>query len=110
VNQRRLAITVDSAPGGPPRHIEVKRVLIRKGVDTQLVLYWYQSHGRVVASEYWGKVYSVVDAIRWNRTDAALIRVIAPVSAESDGLAIAEREATDFVRAIFPLLTSHLPS
>ena len=41
-----------------------------------LVLYWYQSHGRVIASEYWGKIYMVTDAIRLNRTDAALVRVL----------------------------------
>ena len=56
--------------------IEVNRVVIEKGLDRQVVLYWYQSHGRVVASEYWGKIYTVVDAIRLNRTDAALVRVI----------------------------------
>ena len=44
-----------------------------------MVLYWYQSHGRVVASEYWGRIYTVTDAIRYNRTDAALVRVIVPI-------------------------------
>ncbi len=37
------------------RPIEVNRFVIQKGLDRQLVLYWYQSHGRVVASEYWGR-------------------------------------------------------
>ncbi len=105
---QRVHISVESPSGPTPRTIEVNRVLIEKGVDRQVVLYWYQSHGRVVASEYWGKFYGVVDAIRTNRTDAALVRVIAPVR---DGdIEAAERDATDFVRQAFPVLTSHLPS
>ena len=55
-------------------------MLIQKGLDRQVVLYWYQSHGRVTASEYWGKIYTVLDAIRLNRTDAAMVRVISPVA------------------------------
>ncbi len=58
----------------------VNRFVIQRGLDKQVVIYWYQSHGRVVASEYWGKIYTVVDAIRLNRTDAAMIRVICPVT------------------------------
>ena len=60
------------------KHLEViriNRIIVQKGVDRQLVLYWYQSQARVVASEYWGKIYTVLDAIRSNRTDAALVRV-----------------------------------
>ena len=43
------------------------------------MLYWYQAHGRIVASEYWGKFYLVYDALRLNRTDAALIRITVPI-------------------------------
>ncbi len=70
-----------------------------------MVLYWYQSHGRVVASEYWGKVYTVLDAIRLNRTDAAMVRVISPVDAPGDEPeALAEKTVVGFAQAMFPLL------
>ena len=108
IEQGRLSMSVDAGTGGPQRTIEVNRVVIEKGVDRQLVLYWYQSHGRVVASEYVGKVYSVVDAIRSNRTDGALVRVIAPVG--PGGVQQAERDAVAFSRDVFPLLANHLPS
>jgi EpsI family protein len=91
--------------GGDP--IEVNRIVISKGLDQQLVLYWYQSHGRVVASEYWGKIYTVLDALRTNRTDAALVRVICPVGGAAE--AKAEREAVRFVQSFFPLLDDYLP-
>jgi EpsI family protein len=111
IDQGYRALTVRSRPEGPPRDIVVNRVIIQKGLERQLVLYWYQSHGRVVASEYWGKVYSVVDAIRYNRTDAALVRVIAPVEGDSAAdIAQAEQKATAFTQAISPFLGQYLPS
>jgi EpsI family protein len=99
----RLAIPVDRA-----QPIEVNRYLVQKGGEAMLVLYWYQSHGRVIASEYWAKVFMVLDAVRLNRTDAALVRVVIPINgAASEGQA--ERLGSDFVRTLFPLLSRHLP-
>lgn len=111
VQQGRATILVSPSGQSERRAIEVNRVVIERGLDRQLVLYWYQSHGRVVASEYWGKIYTVVDAIRLNRTDAALVRVIAPVpSRDAEPLEAAEKAAISFVQALFPQLGRHLPS
>jgi EpsI family protein len=102
----RTAIPV-SAANAATSSITVNRYVIEKGLDRQLVLYWYQSHGRVVASEYWGKVYMVLDAIRTNRTDGALVRIIAPiVTTEED----AEHQAVGFAQTLYPLLGRYLPS
>jgi EpsI family protein len=96
--------------GGTARTVRVNRVVIEKGLERQLVYYWYQSQGRVVASEYWGKFYSVVDAVRHNRTDAALVRVMLPVSGTSpEALAESDRRALEFVSTLFPLLSNFLP-
>jgi EpsI family protein len=90
--------------------ITINRILIQKGLDRQIVLYWYQSHGRVVASEYWGKIYTVLDAIRTNRTDAALLRVISPVvNLEDAAEKAAEENAVAFVATLFPMLGQYLP-
>ena len=91
-SQSYLTIPVSTSPGAAPQPITVNRYLIRKGADRQLVLYWYQSHGRVVASEYSSKIFMVLDAIRTNRTDGALVRVITPVLDEDAG-AVTGREA-----------------
>lgn len=61
------------------RKVPINLYIVRKDLDEQLVLYWYQAHGRVVASEYWGKYYLIYDALRLNRTDAALVRITAPI-------------------------------
>ena len=88
------------------RQIVVNRDTIQKGLDARLVLYWYQSHGRVVASEYWTKAYLVLDGLRLHRTDGAIVRVITPIR---DGEAVAEQNAVTFVRALLPVLDTHLP-
>jgi EpsI family protein len=112
VSHRHLDISVASsnAPVAARRTIRVNRYIIEKGLDRQLVLYWYQSHGRVVSSEYWSKWYLVLDSIRLHRTDAALVRIIVPYP-ESDPAAeaAAERTAADFVKGLFPLLDPYLP-
>ena len=71
--------TVYQLPLDDGRKVPINLYVVRKDLDEQLVLYWYQAHGRVVASEFWGKFYLVYDALRLNRTDAALVRVTTPI-------------------------------
>lgn len=84
----------------------VNRVIVAKGHDQQLVLYWYQERGRIVASEYWGKAYMAWDAITRARTDGALVRVSAAIRGSEEE---AYREVVEFSRRLFPLLTAYLP-
>jgi EpsI family protein len=93
-------------PGGGS--ISVNRYVIAKGLDRQLVLYWYQSHGRVVASEYAAKFYLVADSIRMNRSDGALVRVVTSInSGETE--TVAENRAVAFTQSVLPLLDSYVP-
>ena len=110
LSQSTVSVPVLPTPdASQTRTIEINDVLIGKGLDRQVVLYWYQSHRRVVANEYWGKIFTVVDAVRYNRTDAALVRVVVPVQ---DGLPAEQARARGiaFVQSLFPLLGQHLPS
>src|SRR5581483_5345803 len=72
------AIVPVSIPG-MATPIEVNRYIVSRGDSRAVVMYWYQSHGRVVASEYKAKIYVVADALRYNRTDTAMVRVVSPV-------------------------------
>ncbi len=93
-----------ATPGGDTIH--ANRYVIQRGLDQRLALYWYQSHGRTVASEYASKVYLVLDSLRLHRSDAALVRVIAPLGRNP---ALAERAAVDFVRNVYPVLGANIP-
>jgi EpsI family protein len=86
--------------------IDANRYVVQKGLDKRLVLYWYQAHGRTIASEYWSKFYLVADAVRLHRSDAALVRVIMPAGANESE---ADQLGHAFVRALYPVLDEHLP-
>jgi len=86
--------------------VNSNRYVIQKGLDERLVFYWYQSHGRTIASEYASKVYLVLDSLRLRRSDAALIRVIVPMASRGPQ---ADGPATDFVRALYPVLDGFIP-
>lgn len=58
---------------------EVNRYIVSKGEYKSLVLYWYQTGQRIVASEYLAKIHLVMDSLRQNRSDTSLVRVIVPV-------------------------------
>ena len=93
---------------GMTEPIQVNRFIVSKGEEKSLVLYWYQTENRVVANEYRAKLMTVEDAIRYNRTDTALVRVVVPVMGGDD--AAAQQEAVEFVQSFFVPLRKYLPS
>jgi len=104
IERTRIALPAAGTPESSPPLIN--RFVIRKGLDKQIVLYWYQSHGRIIASEYWGKAYLALDALRLNRTDGGLVRIISPVTESEEQ---AQADALAFANAMFPLLDRFLP-
>ena len=90
----------------PYAPITVNRYLIQKERDLQVVLYWYQSQGKVVAAELTAKIAMVRNAIARNRTDGALVRVSAPVK---DGVAATTESLVVYVQALYPKLVEYLP-
>jgi len=99
-------MTIDpQAAGGP---LTVNRVVIQKGDQKELVFYWFQQRGRLLANEYLVKLYLLWDAMTRNRTDGALVRLVAAVTPQ-EGEAAAERRLVSFAGAVRPLLTKYIP-
>jgi len=94
------------SPGKRPT--AVNRYIVEKGLDRALVLYWYQAHGRATPSEYWAKFYLVSDAIRMNRSDGALVRIVTGFE-NGESLDAAERRAVGFAQHIIPILDEYIP-
>jgi EpsI family protein len=94
--------TIDA--GGTPRRIN--RYVIQKGLERQVVFYWYQGRGRVVANEYANKLGLMLDAARLHRTNGGLVRLIAPVTSTAERTTV---ELTRFTTLLFPHLSKHLP-
>jgi len=93
-------------PGHNPRHAEINKYSMGKGLDRQLYLFWYQGRGRVYASEYWNKIYLIWDGLTKKRTDGALIRVNNPVTGNIDN---ALKTQSEFIKLFFPLLKEYIP-
>ena len=87
--------------------IEVDRYIVSKGDERAVVLYWYQSRDRVVASEYRAAAFTAWDAVRYNRTDTALVRVV--VRSQRGGDQAATDVGVEFIQAIFTTLRGFFP-
>jgi len=84
----------------------VTRYEIVKGLDRQIVLYWYQGRSRIIAGEYANKAWLMLDAARYGRSDGGLVRIIGPVvTTPEDALAV----TSSFAAAIMPRLSGYLP-
>jgi exosortase D (VPLPA-CTERM-specific) len=89
--------------------LRVNRAMIQLGTQKQLVYYWFQQRGRVITNEYLVKWYMFWDSLTRNRTDGALIRVIAPVNA-TESEAVAEAQLIEFVNAATRHMGPFVPS
>ena len=68
-----------SIPLSDGKSFSANKYVIQNGDTKSLMIYWYQGRGRTVASEYWGKIYTVVDSVRLRRSDGAMVRVTVPI-------------------------------
>ncbi len=96
-------LTIDVGASAP---ITVNRYIVAQGEQKSLVLYWYQSRERAVASEYRAKFWVIADAIRLNRTDTAIVRVLVPMRGDD---AAAQDVAANFVKTFYPSILNALP-
>ncbi len=91
-------------PGMPQGGALVNRLVIAKGDARQLVYYWYQERGRVIADDWMKIVWLFWDRARLHRTDGSLVRFTIPMTRDGDAAAEAS------FRAIAPLVTQQLPA
>ena len=78
------------------------KYVIQNGNAKSLMLYWYQGRGRAVGSEYWGKIYTVIDSVRLRRSDGAMVRVTVPINGS-------EATALEAATEVAVAATSRLP-
>ncbi len=83
--------------------INAVRSILVKGEERMLTYYWYQSRGRFLTNEYWHKIYLVLDAIRYNRTDGSLVRVLTALPKDGNFEEI-EAQMKDFIITFTPQL------
>ena len=94
-------LDINNHRGNP---IKVNKVVLKKGAQTQMMFYWFQSRNRVITSEYAQKIFLVWDSITKHRTDESFVRLISPVHDEQQ----ATRMLTQFSEQIFPILNQYI--
>ena len=98
---------IEIAVKGRPEPIVANHYLVARGDEKSVVLYWYQSHNRVIAGEFSAKFWLIADSIRYHRSDSALVKIVVPV--RNNDSAAATRTAVEFAKTIYPALSVQLP-
>jgi EpsI family protein len=65
-------VGMETAAGTMP----VNRYIATLGPQRVVVLYWYQTRSRIMASEWAAKFWVIVDRLKEQRTDTSLVRVV----------------------------------
>ena len=86
----------------------VNRYVVSKSGQRQLVLYWFQAHSRVVASEWQAKYYLISDSIRMNRSDGGMVRLMTPMI-KGESTDAAQVRMMTFGSQILPLIDRYIP-
>lgn len=86
----------------------VGEYLIANATSRAEVLYWYQTQGNIIANDYRAKLSMLTSSIRYNRTDAALVRIVVPIL-KGESRQIAHQRALAFAAATIPILPTYIP-
>ena len=86
----------------------VNRAVIRKGMEEQLVYYWFEQRGRRITNDFVAKMTVVYDSLTIDRTDGAIVRFITPINpSEPEGAADARLK--EFIQQTIPTLPRFIP-
>jgi EpsI family protein len=88
--------------------IEINKYVTERGDEKSVTLYWYQGHNRVIASEYWAKYWLVLDAVKMRRSDTSIVKVV--INVQNNRFDDATKIGVDFIKVMFPYLSTTLPS
>jgi len=86
----------------------VNRYVVSKSGQRQLVLYWFQAHSRVVASEWQAKYYLIADSIRMNRSDGGMVRFMTPMI-KGESTEAAQARMMTLGSQLLPMIDRYLP-
>lgn len=94
---------------GQETTVPVNRALIQKGLNKQLVYYWFQQRGRRLTDDYSAKASTVLDALTRGRTDGALVRIITPIR-PGEPVEAADERLRAFLADLLPTLPRFVPN
>jgi EpsI family protein len=108
IDSRVVPLEIPGAGSQPGQRAEAKRFIIAKGDSRQLVYFWYQSRGRILARNHEVILYRFWDRAVRQRTDGSLVRLTIPIS--QAGEARAEAIFDEFAAQLAPMLQGYIPN
>jgi exosortase D (VPLPA-CTERM-specific) len=102
-----ISTTEVALPGTGLGRVTLNRATIQRGLERQLVYYWFEGRGRQVTNDFVAKFYTVADGMTSGRSDGGLVRVITPIGA--DGEAAADARLQRFLVATVDRLPAFIP-
>ena len=96
-----------SLPGTAWGDFTLNRAVIQKGLEKQLVYYWFEGRGRHMTNDFAAKFHTVADSMTRGRTDGGLVRLITPIG--EGGEAGGRRPPQGFLEAGVDRLPGFIP-
>lgn len=88
--------------------LTVNRTVIRRGETKQLVYYWFQQRGRVMTNEYLVKLFVSWDVMTRNRSDGAMVRLVAPIGRGQSEEEV-DRKLVSFAKEVSGVMPAYIP-
>lgn len=86
----------------------VNRAVIEKGLEQQLVYYWFEQRGQRMTNDFLAKLSVLRDSLVLGRTDGALVRFVTPINV-GETEAEAEARLLDLMRETLVSLPRYIP-
>jgi exosortase D (VPLPA-CTERM-specific) len=99
--------TAIALPGTAFGSVTLNRAVIQKGLEKQLVYFWFEGRGRRLTGDFAAKLYTVADGMTTGRSDGGLVRAITAVG--PDGEAAADARLQRFLAATVDHLPRFIP-
>ena len=104
----RIAPLEVALPGTATGRVRLNRAVIQKGLERQLVYYWFEGRGRRITNDFAAKFYTMADSMTRGRTDGGLVRLITPIG-PGEAEAAAEARLRRFLAAAVDRLPRFIP-
>lgn len=87
---------------------EVNRAIIQKGLQRQMVYYWFEQRGRRITNDFSAKISLLVDGFVEGRSDGALVRFVTPIR-DDETEAEAEARIERLMAEVLTRLPAYIP-
>jgi EpsI family protein len=84
--------------------LSVNRYIATFGPERVVILYWYQTSNRIIASEWAAKFWVIEDRLKEHRTDTSLVRVVVWNTGQSDEATTTA--ALSLAQRVYPVLSN----